>query len=145
MARFAYRTLDLPAVGVGAFMPLPAVNPLASSFGEVVRSGSPGTTAIPAPAPTRIWCPPISASLLTQGSNVSPDIRTPDIYIAYAKHMHGPVPTRIRNNVPLPAGAIIYNPRNAQIGRKMGTRVSMPWPRAFQRWPMSGGTSGGNV
>lgn len=145
MARFAYRTLDLPPVGMGAFTPLPTVNPLASSFGEVVRAGAPGTLAIPAPAPTRVWAPRISATPLTQGSNVSPDIRTPDIYVAFADNMHGPFPTRIRNNVPIPAQAIIYNARNAQIGRKVGTRVAMPWPRAFQRWPTSGGTSRGMV
>lgn len=135
--------MDLPAKGTGAFCPLPAQTPMASSHGLVKVVGAPGTMPIPAPSPTRIWAPPISASLLTQSSNVSLDIRTPDIYVTFADNMHGPLPTRVRNNIPVPATTAIYTARNAQIGRKMGTRVAMPWPRAFQRWPTSGGTSGG--
>lgn len=143
MARFAYRVLDLPPKGTAAFTPLPAVTPVASSYGLVKIVGAPGTLPIPAPAPTRIWAPMISASALTQGSNCALDIRTPDIYVPFANNMNPPVPTRIRNNIPVPATTAIFSARPAMISRKTGSRVAMPWPRAFQRWPTSGGTSGG--
>lgn len=143
--RFAYRTLDLPIQGNGAFIPTPTVPFAASSWGLVKRVGAPGTVAIPAPSPTKIWAPPISADSKTQSSNVSPDLRTPDIYIAYADNMHPPVPTEIHNDIPVPATAWTTVVRKAMIGRKLGTRVAMPWPRVFQRWPTSGGTSAGAV
>lgn len=145
MARFAYRVNDLPIKGASAFTPLPPRNPIASSWGLVRVRSSVGTTFYHTSSPTRQYLPPNSASLLSQDSNCAPDLKSDNSYTTTAENMGPPVPTRIHNDLPVPATAWINSPRKAMIGRKMGTRVAMPWPRAFQRWPTSGGTSGGAV
>jgi hypothetical protein len=97
---------------------------------------------IAAPAPTRIWAPPISADPMTQGSNVSPDVRLPDIYIAYATNMgpqvHIGMAARRQTPIPIPALSWINAAMNAMSGNKIGGRTVTAWPRAFQRWPTIG-------
>lgn len=142
MASIRYRVYDLPTVGLGAFTPLASTNPIASSWGLVRLSGSPGTEPIPAPGPTRIWCPPISAQPETQSSNVSPDYKLPDIYIAYADNMgpsvHFGMAARRQTPVPMPALSWINTALNAMGSSKIGGRIAAAWPRAFQRFPTIG-------
>lgn len=139
-----YRVLDLPPGGTGAFMPIPATIPSASSWGLVVTSGSPGTDPIPAPAPQRDWLPTLTKSGgvdSAQGSNVAPDVRLPDIYVAWPDNM-GPeadvglgMAMRRLNPIPIPARHYARQPVPAQARPRIGGRSTMPWPRAFQRYP----------
>lgn len=142
MAVIKYRVLDLPVAGLGAFTPLPSTNPIASSWGLVKVVGNPGTLPIPAPSPTRLWAPPISADPKTQSSNVSPDVRLPDIYIPYADNMgpsqHFGMAARRQTPIPVPALSWINNAIQAMSGNKIGGRIAAAWPRAFQRWPTVG-------
>ena len=142
MAGVRYRVMDLPVLGVGAFCPTYSVPFNASSWGLCVRTGAPGTLPIAAPAPTRIWAPPISADPLTQGSNNSPDVRLPDIYVAYPTNMgpsmHFGMAARRQTPIPVPALSWINAAMNAMSGNKIGGRIVTSWPRAFQRWPTIG-------
>lgn len=148
MAGFAYRVLDLPIKGAGAFLPLTIPTPQASSYGLVKVAGSPGTLPIPAPSPQHsAYIPPISAQAETQSSMVAPDIILYDKYIPYANNM-GPakdvgIGMALRRHTPLPIPARTWTlaPRTAMIQRKVGGRAAMSWPRAFQRFPVIG--SGG--
>ena len=143
-----YRVLDLPVLGHGAFTPTYSVKFEASSWGLVKRTGSPGTLPIPAPGPPRLWCPPISAQAETQGSNVAPDIRLPDIYIAYADNMgpqaHFGMAARRQTPIPLPALSWINTALTAMQGPSIGGRIVQAWPRAFQRWPTVASVNSGS-
>lgn len=149
MAGFRYRVHDLPVKGAGAFLPVTPPTAMASSYGLVKVSGSPGTLPIPAPSPQHsAYIPPISAQRETQSSNVSPDIILYDKYIPYANNM-GPardagVGMAMRRHCPLPVPARTwtYAPRTAMIQRKVGGRTAMSWPRAFQRFPTMSGNNG---
>ena len=136
MASYRYRVYDLPIVGAGAFTPLPTRNPIASSWGLVHLTGSPGT--MPIPRPKRNSLIPISADPKTQSTNCSPDVGFPDIYIPYADNMgpsqHFGMAARRQTPIPVPAVSWINTALNAMSGNKIGGRTAMAWPRAFQRW-----------
>lgn len=147
-----YRTSDLPAAGVGAFMPLPTLGPAASSWGKVVRAGMPGTTPMPSPTPG--WLPSLTARggvNSAQGHSVSPDVFAPSVYVAYA---NGQGPTddaglgmarRRLNELPVPAQNPLRNPNVSGVYQpaRIGGRAQVPWPRVFQRFPNFRGGSGG--
>lgn len=138
-----YRVLDLPVQGNGAFTPLMSTNPIASSWGLVHVSGSPGTTPIQAPKPQNSWLPVPDKAAKTQPSNCAPDIIFPDLYVASARNM-GPVADGFgmatRRFTPIPVPAVRYTriPRNAMSGPHTGGRRAPIWPRAFQRFPSLG-------
>jgi len=98
---------------------------------------------IPAPAPTRLWAPPISAQAETQPSNVSPDVRLPDIYVAWPDNMgpdqHFGMTARRQTPIPLPAVSWINTALSAMQANRTGGRLTMAWPRAFQRFPTISG------
>lgn len=140
-----YRTSDLPPNGVGAFMPVPAGDVLASSYGLVKIYGSPGTTTTPAPAPQRNYLPSQTAQggvNSAQGSNVAPDVMAFSEYHTVADNM-GPEAdaglgmTRRRfNELPMPA----INPTRIPVTAfvppsRLGGRSQINWPRSFQRFP----------
>ena len=139
-----YRVLDLPPKGAGAFMPTPSTNAPASSWGLVHVHGSPGTEPIPSPAPERTYLPNLtrqSGVNSAQGSQVAPDVILPAIYVASAQNM-GPaadagVGMRARRltPIPVPAADVRRVPIVAQSAPRYGGRGTMPWPRAFQRFP----------
>lgn len=133
-----YRVLDLPAKGTTAFTPQPMTNPIASSWGLVHVFGAPGTMPIPVHRPFGAHA--INAPDV-QGSNRSPDIILPSIYIASAVNM-GPaadagigMATRRLAVLPVPARGWRASVRSAMLGRRVGARSQLPWPRAFQRFP----------
>ncbi len=139
-----YRVLDLPVKGAGAFTPLPAVNPVASSYGLVHVYGSPGTEPVPVDPPRYIGnLTAQPAPNTAQSSDVAPDYILPAIYIASAKNM-GPtedvglgMAIRRRNPLPVPA----KNPGRVPVPVLMRFPMGgsqLPWPRAFQRWPIRG-------
>jgi hypothetical protein len=134
-----YRVLDLPPKGTGAFCPVPTTNPVASSYGLVKRTAALGL--LPVPIGARGWVPPISLDPKTQGSHCAPDIILPDQYIAYADNM-GPskdagfgMAARRHNPLPVPSRQGILVPQVSFAPKRVGGRVSMAWPRAFQRFP----------
>lgn len=139
-----YRVLDLPVKGAGAFMPVPTTNPRASSWGLVHVNGSPGTEAVPVPAPQRSYLPSQTRSggvNSAQGSDVAPDYILPSIYVAGTENM-GPAAdagvgmlARRLNPMPVPALTYPATPKVAQITPRIGGRATMTWPRAFQRFP----------
>jgi hypothetical protein len=137
-----YRTLDLPPVGASAFTPVPAKNPVASSYGLVIVSGAPGTMQVASPDSAAM---PDSLTV-QQGPNVSamshtvtPDYIFPSVYIASARHM-GPaedtgIGMTLRRLCPLPMPAV--DPGRHPVPVMMQFPVGanpLPWPRAFQRW-----------
>lgn len=142
-----YRTNDLPAQGVGAFMPIPAAGPVASSYGLVGIAGAPGDVAVPTGDPLD-GLPSLTASggvNSAQSSAVSPDVFFPSVYIPSARYM-GPEAdaglgmTRRRfAELPVPAVDPTRIPTNAaaQPGR-LGGRSQVGWPRSFQRFPNRG-------
>lgn len=138
-----YRVLDLPAKGVGAFLPTPSTNAAASSGGLTHVHGSPGTDPIPSPAPQRGYLPSLTARGgvdSAQGSMVAPDVILPSVYVASAANM-GPaadagVGMRMRRLNPLPIPAFSYPriPVPTFTPARFGGRSTMPWPRSFQRY-----------
>lgn len=139
MAGFRYRVLDLPVVGAGAYLPTAAINPVASSYGLVHVYGAPGTLPVPVSKPESVWAPPTSADKMTQPSWCAPDVILPSIYIASAENMgpsqHFGMAMRRHTPLPVPAVTWISLAKRAMVMRKVGGRRSIPWPRAFQRFP----------
>jgi hypothetical protein len=139
-----YRTDDLPPAGVGAFMPIPASDPVASSWGLVHVVGAPGTMAIDVPDPDES-IPPVSARggiNSARPSDASPDVIFPSVYYTRIANL-GPeagiglgLTKRRFNELPVPA----VNPTRIPIvagtykPAKLGGRLAMLWPRAFQRF-----------
>lgn len=139
-----YRVLDLPVKGAGAFTPLPATNPVASSYGLVHIFGAPGT--MPVPVQDNNYLPPGTAQPkpnTASPEDVTPNYILPAIYIPSAKNM-GPaadvgigMTIRRRNPLPVPAINPGRNPVAVQMRFPMGAS-QLVWPRAFQRWPGRG-------
>lgn len=139
-----YRVSDLPVAGVGAFMPLPVLGPVASSYGLVKISGSPGNTPEPSPRPGFL------PSLTVQGGKNSaqpglagsPDVFLPSVYVAYANNMgpsaDGGLGMARRRNAELPMPTATSNRLPNLTGTffaRKGGRAQIGWPRAFQRFP----------
>lgn len=145
----SYRTLDVPPYGAGAFMPQPARNPVASSYGLVHIDGAPGTDPIPSPSPSAVPSLTIQGGRdAAQGSNVAPDVIFPAIYIPSARNM-GPAAdiglgmARRRLNE-LPVRAVDPGRRPVPVWQQFPTGARpLPWPRAFIRWPSRTGPNTG--
>lgn len=142
MAGVRYRVDDAPRWGAGAFAPVATRNPVASSYGLVHVSGSPGNQPVPSPPPAAI--PPDSFDARTQPSNTAPDVIRPSLYVASAANM-GPeagagvgMTRRRLHELPVPAADPLRIPQTAMVGPHLGGREQTPWPRAFQRWPVRG-------
>ncbi len=155
MTRIAYRTDDVPKRGAGAFSPIPAVTPSASSAGEEKRYLQQWTEA-PDPmlrgyAGTAPYDDEIQGSYATKTQGLPMAFR-PVVnsrhHMAYwttAENMgpNGPnVHMKIFSDNPLPVPAA--NPgRVAMPAMKQppwATTIATAWPRPFISWP-SWGTS----
>lgn len=137
--RAFYTTDDLPPVGgkAAAFCPAPppvVTNPVASSWGLVETAGFLNN---PQPSPHPAATPDISFDPHTIGSNNSPDLFAPVVYVTWPSRRPDCLPVRVRhhNDIPVPAGAYIYNANRAQRPPPRTGRRQTPWPRAFQRFP----------
>jgi hypothetical protein len=137
----SYRTLDVPPFGAGAFMPSPARNPVASSYGLVQVEGAPGTDVVPSPRPAALPALTRRAGVdSAQGSAVAPDVILPAIYVAFADNMGPECDTGIgmarRRLNELPVRAIDPGRLPVPVWQQYpaGARP-LPWPRAFIRWP----------
>ena len=138
-----YRVLDVPNVGAAAFTPLPARNPVASSYGLVHIKGAPGTEPVPAPPPAAI--PSLSAAgkggmVSAQGSTVSPDTILPAIYVPLANNMGPAADTGLgmarRRLNELPVRAVDPGRLPVPVWQKFPAGgKQLPQPRAFVRWP----------
>lgn len=135
-----YRVNDVPNVGAGAFTPLPARNPVASSYGLVHVKGAPGTEPVPSPSPAAL--PSLTAvggRDSAQGHNVSPDVILPAIYVPLADNMGPEADTGIgmarRRLNELPVRAIDPGRRPVPVWMKFPAGgKQLPQPRAFVRW-----------
>lgn len=140
-----YRVDDLPTSGgkAAAFMPVPAATKNGATWGSVDVWGSPGTSGVPAPSPNG----PLPTLTNRKGrdsgrpSDQVPDVIFPILYVASPANM-GPsvVPgigmaRRRRCELPVPAA----NPTRLAVSNTLkmtkGSRITQPWPRAFQRYP----------
>ena len=134
------RTEQAPIMGPGAFSPLPAIIPSASSGGVVRTEGHPGNLAIALPHPgvgVNVGQDP-----RTNPSNVAPDLIYPDIYVAHADNMAPPVPISLEANVmPMPTPDPVRVPRQSTHKARLGGRTATSWPRKLVRWPTYGGGS----
>lgn len=138
-----YRTLDVPPYGAGAFMPQPARNPVASSYGLVIIDGAPGTVAVSSPRPPATpsqTARPQGSVNSAAGSDVSPDVILPAIYIPRAANMGPSADTGIgmarRRLCELPVRAVDPGRQPVPVWQKfpIGGK-QLPQPRAFIRWP----------
>lgn len=138
-----YRTLDVPPYGAGAFMPQPARNPVASSYGLVIIDGAPGTQPVSSPRPAATpsqTARPQGSVDSAASSDVAPDWILPAIYIPRAQNM-GPAAdvgigmARRRLNE-LPKRAIDPGRQPVPVWQKFPAGgKQLPQPRAFVRWP----------
>lgn len=145
----SYRVLDVPPYGAGAFMPTPARNPVASSYGLVHITGAPGTDPVPSPRSAAL--PALTAtgrgSNSAQGSDVAPDVILPAIYIPWATNMGPAADTGLgmarRRLNELPVRAVDPGRQPVPVWQKFPTGARpLPWPRAFIRWPSRTPNSG---
>lgn len=155
MPHYAYRTEGVPAKALAACTPIPAVNPVASSYGLVHVAGSPGTTRIQA-GPTqsvgkgdRGWL----TSKAKPGAN-SPDYILPALYVAKPTPNYGQMlGTQGPNDIPVPAisSHSPYAPFSAtakgkavnpNVLQRVRTRVASgyvtAWPKIAASWPIFG-------
>lgn len=122
-----------PPGRAGALMPVPAVDPKASTGGLVRLVGMPGTQGIAAPKPAAIV--PISQTRATQPSYVAPDVIFPSIYYPLADNMHPPVGLLRTNPLPVPAVRIQQLAGIAQRMRRVGGQSQVGQPQVAQTWP----------
>lgn len=122
-----------PPGRAGALMPVPAVDPAASTGGLVRLVGMPGNTAIAAPKPAALV--PISQMRETQPSYCAPDVMYPSVYYALADNMHPPVALLRTNPMPVPAVTPYQLAGIAQRMRRVGGQSQVGQPQVAQTWP----------
>lgn len=163
MPQIAYRVEGVPPRAMAACMPVPAQNPVASSFGLVKVFGAPGTLRVHSPRPqsTRgfgtLGVPNSTVPVdYPQPSGHAPDFILPSIYVAaptpnYGREYGNPGP----NDIPVPAisSHSPYAPASASapgyatnpsVLQRVRARVASgfvtAWPRVSQVWPIFPGS-----
>ncbi len=130
-----------PPGRAGAMMPVPAVDPKASTGGTVHVFGQPGTMGVPTPKPAAL--PMISQTRATQPSWASPDVMFPSIYYTTPENMHPPVALLRTNPLPVPATPVYALARIAQRMRRVGGQSQIGQPQVSQTWPQWKGQARG--
>jgi hypothetical protein len=145
MAKITYTTMSLPQVGFGAFSPIPAMTPTASTGGLRRLAFYPGTTKVPSPAPQ---FPVQSGDYGGRGNTVRPsnagagDWFLPAIGIPYADNMAPPVAIQCDNVLPAPIPNPLRVAKAAPLTTRKGGRTATAWPRPMTAWPTyNGGTA----
>lgn len=133
--RTLIRTEQVPYVGAGAFAPMPAVIPSASTGGLVKTTGNPAAV-VPAPPPGVVN---VGLDPRTNPSAVAPNFIRPSQYISHVDNMYPPVPIEIDNVMPVPFANIVRVPKQTTHKQRIGGRSATPWPRNLIRWPTIGG------
>lgn len=123
-----YYAQDIPPSNQGAFMPVPAISPSASS-GGLCKVYSLMNNPVPAPGPVALPALSADPSQPTQPSKVSPDVITPDQYWPGAENMHAPVAIKSTNELPVPT----INP--IRVARAVQTRPGSTRFDNFMAWP----------
>jgi len=149
-----YRVLDVPPKGAGAFTPIPARNPGASSHGLVKVTASMGLVPVPSPHPA--WGATLTGfrrpgEFSANDSDRAPDFILDDNYVAWADNMGPEAPAgaahigmarRRLNELPIRAVDPGRRPVPVAMQFPAGARP-LPWPRAFIRWPSRTGPNSG--
>ncbi len=151
MSRIAYRVDQVPAKGMGAFMPVAA------------RTGSAATAGIekrylqqwaPTPDPELAGQANLPSSPQVAGSYADPPAGAPGAFARQHNALHGmsywttpqgmgPMndpSMRIYsdNPLPVPAQNIVRTAAPAFTNPPFGTIISTPWPRPYITWPTWG-------
>ena len=136
MARVQYRVLDAPRWGRGAFTPIPAASPTASTNGQNIIVGSPGTVPISCPR-----YPEGRGDALGPWKDVNnyPDFWLPSVYTYIPNRGNKPNTLRPSNYVmPVPAGKVDAIVDNLMRRAKIGGRRVIRSVRPFTQWPTYG-------
>jgi hypothetical protein len=137
--RWQYRTLQVPDVGTGAFMPAPVRSSTASFNGQNQVRGAPGTAPIPSLRPAALHSTDIGGPLV-QPSSVSPNVFYPSLYDAVPNRtMHFPGNLAADHPMPAPALGIGQLVGNFEHRVRVGGRTVTKSLRPFTQWPTYGG------
>lgn len=131
--RYTMQDAGGPPGRSGALMPVPAVQPKASTGGLVNLVGHPGDLPIAAPKPAALV--PISQMRETQPSYCAPDVMYPSAYWPLPDHMHPPVALLRTNPMPVPAVTPYQLAGIAQRSRRVGGQSQIVQPQVAQTWP----------
>jgi hypothetical protein len=138
--RVRYTTMNLPANGMGAFMPTLSQTGTGSTGGLRKLAFYPGTVKVPSPAPGFVSPSGKTGNSTVQNSHAgAPDWFLPAIGIPYADNMHAPVPTSCDNVLPVPIPHIRRIPQQQSYQVRHGGRTATAWPQPMTRWPTYGG------
>lgn len=138
--RIAYQVLDAPARGRGAFAPIPASSPTASTNGGNVIFGAPGTSRVPAPWAKR--APSLTADgKITQDRYHNPEWWLPALATPILTTAANGRRTLAGQDHPLPAPAAVIGSVPVQLMNraKIGGNKVIRSVRTFIQWPTYGG------
>jgi hypothetical protein len=156
MPHYAYRVEGVPPKALAACTPIPAMNPVASSFGLVHVAGSPGTTRIYSPQTQSVGRGDrgVLPGKAKPGAN-APDYILPSLYVAAPTPNYGQMyGTPGPNDIPIPAISSHqpYAPFSASapgkavnpnVLQRVRTRIASgyttAWPKVAPSWPVFGG------
>jgi hypothetical protein len=124
---------------MGAFVPLRATSPAASSGGLVRTEGYPGTMRVPAGPPAAI--PNVGFDPRTNPSACAPDYICPSIYVTHLENMHPPSAIHSDNVLPVPVPRVGRVARMAPHQQRIGGQRVTRNPRPIITWPTYGGGS----
>lgn len=142
VVRHQIRTLQVPMIGAGAFVPVPAVASSTAQFnGQNRVTGAPGTIPVPSPRPPALNDGELGGPY-NQPSSVSPNWFLPSIYVAHVNETMLFPGALFANESPKPSTAIgaVVKPNWSKpvIGGNRVTRSVRP----FTRWlPYNNGAS----
>lgn len=133
-----YSFRDIPRRIAGAFTPMPALTPRASSNGILRTRAIMGQTRVPAPPPAAV--PVIGPDKHVSPSNVAPDWIMPQIYVDQITEVMNPSDARFSwmppfTVIPPTTGEVVRIPDiafNPYPGLADGT--TMTWPRGANRF-----------
>jgi hypothetical protein len=137
---------QLPRNGTGAFLPIRAVIPSASSNGLLRSEAYPGTLRVPAPAPAAVEGAANGNGSSWQGSFAGgapgqgpvPDYFCPAIQIIHADNCHPPVRVFSDNAMPVPTENVARIPKDTAYKPRIGGRTATRWPRPWTLFPTYG-------
>jgi hypothetical protein len=135
--RIQIRTLNVPKIGQGAFLPTLTWGAAPATNGQNIVTGAPGTVKVASPRPPALndnsW------GGLWQSSSVAPNYIAPSIYVAHANPSLVFDGKKIGNNVlPVPAIADTRIPAQTQYKPRIGGRTVTSNTRPFTQWPTYG-------
>jgi len=135
--RIQIRTLNVPKVGQGAFLPTMTWGGAPATNGQNIVTGAPGTVRVASPRPAALM--DNSWGGMWQSSSVSPNYFLPSIYVSHANQSLVFDGKKIGGNVlPVPAIAQTRIPAQTQYKPRIGGRTVTSSVRPFTTWPTYG-------